>query len=79
MVAHGSLGILALLLDILGQLLAALLGGAGNTRRMTWPSSMGLMPMSLVWMALEMGLSIERSHGEMVRMRASATATAAIC
>ena len=52
--------------------------GAGKTRRMVWPSSIGLMPISLTWMALEISLTILASQGVMVRMRASATATEAI-
>ena len=53
--------------------------GAGKFSRMVWPSSMGLMPTSLAWMALLMGRSRLRSQGVMVRVRASLTATDATC
>ena len=62
-VAHGSLGVLALLLTSLVSCLRRSSVGAGNTRRMVWPSSMGLMPISLVWIALEIALIRVPSQG----------------
>ena len=52
--------------------------GAGNTRRITRPSFVGLMPISEVRMARSIAPISEVSHGLMASTRASATLTAAI-
>ena len=50
----------------------------GKMRRISRPSLCGLMPISEAWIAFSIILTAEASHGWMVRIWGSGTATVAI-